>query len=511
MLTALLLAACHHAALPAGDPARPDVILVSIDTLRADHVGSYGYSRDTTPKLDALAASGARFEQAWSAAPWTLPSHATIMTGRLPLHHGAIDGDRSIAPDDVLLAEAFRDAGYATLGVVSTLYVSRKFGFDRGFDQFEDFGIDSEKANLRGAMTADKVVAAAKKLAANLAPGKPAFVFVHLYDAHYPYAAPSPWDEKFDGKPQDGDLHYRKYEYYIDHPVPAAQMDHQIAQYDEEIAFADDQLGSFLTDWRASRPAIVAVTADHGEEFGERGSWGHAHTLYPEVLHVPLIINGPGIAAAAIPDRVGSEDIAPTLTGLAKVPFPTCDGTDRSAQLHGGPYDATLPAGQYAETSRFDTLRMRWHEPPYDLYVDLRAGKMSMCDTVADPTCARDVARDHFDQVTALEKDMYTWLGAPWEARATGTARSDGVFAVWGQRVGSTLHAEPGTRFALFPPDAALEFATDARTNGPYRAFGGPLPAPGADLAYDGKQLGGDAVTLDAAQKKALEELGYVQ
>ena len=154
---------------------------------------------------------------------------------------------------------------------------------------------------------------------------------------------------------------------------------------------------------------------------------------------------------------------------------------------------------------------MRWHEPPYDLYADLRAGTLSLCDTIADPTCARDVAREHFDQAADMEKAMYAWLGAPWEAHAAGTARSDGVFAVWGQRVGATVHAEAGTRFALFPPDAAIEFTTADRRGGPYRAFGGPLPGPGDDLGYDGARLGGDAVTLDAAQKKALEALGYVQ
>ena len=511
MIAFLALACTGPAPLPAGDPARPDVLLISIDTLRADHVGAYGYERATTPRLDALAASGARFSQMWSAAPWTLPSHATMLTGRLPLHHGAIEGDRSIDPGAPRLPQGFRDAGYAAIGVVSTMYVSKKFGFDQGFDTFVDFGIDSEKKNLSGDVRAEQVFEEALRLAREQAPGKPVFAFVHVYDVHYAYEPPSPWDEKFDRKTAPGDAKYKKYDWYAKHPLSADQLEHQKAQYDEEVAYVDDRLGTFVDAWRASRTAYVAVTADHGEEFGERGSWGHAHTLYPEQLHVPWVVSGPDVPAAVIDGRTGSEDLAATLAGLAHVQFDAGDGTDRSGQLRGGAYDGTRPAAQFAETSRFDTNRVRWHEPPYDLYADLKTGALSLCDLSTDPTCAQDAAHAHPDTAFAMESAMYTWLGAPWTVNTIGQARSDGVFAVWGRRIDGDLQADVGAKFLLWPPDAALTFSDAGGEHGPWRALGGPLPAPGDPLSYAGASVAGPGVTLDDAQKKALEALGYVQ
>src|SRR5262249_48946362 len=159
-----------------------------------------GTSTSPSPGIDALAASGTRFSSAWSAAPWTLPSHATILSGELPLHHGVIEDDRSIGPKTPLVQQAFQAAGYATGATVATLYLTKKDGFARGFDHFEDCGIASEKQNLTEKPLAKDVFDKELAWGATLPAGKPAFAFVHVYDAHYPYDAPAPWNTRFDAK-----------------------------------------------------------------------------------------------------------------------------------------------------------------------------------------------------------------------------------------------------------------------------------------------------------------------
>lgn len=514
----VLLAACGGppalSPLPAGDAARPDVIIVSIDTLRADHLGAYGYSRDTTPRIDAVAARGVRFANAWSPAPWTLPSHATMLTGLLPLRHGAIEGDVGFDEKTPRLPVAFREQGYATVGVVSSWFVSHKHGFSIGFDRFDDFGMNDEKDNFGPKQPhADQVFGKALELAAEVGPGKPVFAFVHVYDAHYPYDAPSPWDRKFDRPRQRGDFRYKSYDHYLRNPVPPEQLEHQIAQYDEEIAYTDDQLGRFLDAWTKHRDAIVVITSDHGEEFGERGSWGHAHTLWPEQLHVPLIIAGPGIEPRVIDDRVGTLDLAATVAGLAGVPFPAGDGVDRSAQVRTGaaPSFSGVPA-QLGETSRFRTLKLRWHDPPYDLYVDVVRGGLKLCDLASDPKCTTDVAERHYDTAVAMEQAMWAWLGEPWQVVEPGTLESNGFFVVGGQVVEKRLVAKAGATFLVWPPDATLTWrGTTGRDAGPYRIDGGRKPGEGDPVRYVGDVPHGAPVTVLDHEMKALEALGYVQ
>lgn len=505
------LVACGGGALPAGDPQRPDVLIVSIDTLRADHLGAYGYSRDTSPWMDALARRGARFSQAWSPAPWTLPTHATLLTGRLPRSHGAIEGDLSIPADLPRLSQAFRDQGYATLGVTSTLYVSRKYGFEVGFDAFDDFGIDNDRKNLSGEARAARVLDRARDLAATQPDGKPLFVFLHLYDAHYPYAPPAPFDEKFDRGALPADAKYRNYAWYQRHPVAADQMAHQMAQYDEEIAYVDATLGAFIDAWTARRPAYVAVTADHGEEFGERGSWGHAHTLFPEQLHVPWIVAGPQIAPQVVDRRVGTEDIAPTLAGLAGVAFPSTDGADLSALLRGQPVAERPGAAPFAETSRFDTQRVRWHEAPFDLYVDLPTRAATLCDRSVDAACTEGSTPQDAARIDAMSRAWVAWVGAPWSARQAGVVQVvGGQVLVDGAAVGASATVDAGSRFAVWPQDAEVRFVTADDERGPWRVLAGVTPGADDPLTWTGGiRTGG--VTLDDAERQALEALGYVQ
>lgn len=505
--------------LPKGG-RQPDVILLSVDTLRADHLGAWGYERDTSPFFDRLASTGTRFANAWSPSPWTLPSHTSMLSGRLPKNHGAIEDHVSISPEVPLVQEFFQQAGYGTGAAVATLFVSSRFGFDRGFDFFHDFGIKGAKINNSSTVDAEHVFAWVLDWAQQQPEGKPLFLFLHVYDAHYAYNAPEPWNEKFDRPAKIGDPVYSSYQAYKKNPLTDEQMAHQVAQYDEEIAYVDDAFRQLVEKWQAERPnTVVAITADHGEEFGERGSWGHAHTLYPEQLHVPLIVHGPGVKQQVVTDRVGTEDIALTLAKLAGVPFVAPDGVDRSAQVRTGarPKQSHVSA-MIGETSRFNSLRYRWHSPPYDLYVDLAKGKNELFDLSTDPSCRENVLAEQKARAEAMVAEMAAWLGESWEALEAGEVQVQGgqVFKDTVKAKRGKLQVQPGDRFAVFPADAFVKFVPadapkKAEAEGPWRIVGGTAPGADDPLAYHGEFVKNASIDLSDAEKEMLQALGYIQ
>lgn len=488
-----LLAACGAPPLPAGDASRPDVVLVSVDSLRADHLGAWGYARPTSPFLDSLAAEGLRFTDARSAAPWTLPSHLTMLTGKTAPEHGVVDDALKLADDVPMVQERLRAAGYATGGFVSTIYVSGAFGFSRGFDRYEDYGI-TEKSNLSHPVRASKVLGDARKWVAEAGEGKPVFLFLHLYDVHYPYEPPGDWAERFGPAASEKDLRYRQYAFYKKNPVPAARMETLVEQYDECVAYVDDELRQLREAWtQAGRAVTFVVTADHGEEFGERGSWGHAHTLAKEQLHVPLIVAGPGIAPAVREELVGTVDLAATIAGLAGVPW-TEGGVDVRGPVPARPF--------VADTSRFDSARLSLEEDGWRLDVDLAHREETLYDRRADPLEAKDVAAMDPDRVLAMRKRMYGLLGEPWVLESGTTIRSKGFFWQEGSLVGHRL-GRPG-RFGLYPPDAEVAPDGGAPIAG---TRGAPRTGP---VRYEGTVKAGEAALTDETRKQ-LEALGYVQ
>jgi arylsulfatase A-like enzyme len=504
MLFSLLLGCSWLSGPPALPPggARPDIVLVSIDTLRADHLGAYGYTaRETSPFLDGLAAGGVRAEHFRSPCPWTLPSHTTLFTGMLPQTHRVVDDDVKVDLSLPVLPEVLRGRGYATGGFVSTMYVSRKFGFERGFDAFDDFGLTTEKENLKGEVDAEDVVDAALEFLEGQQ-GKEAFVFLHLYDAHYPYAPPSPHDERFDRPSNDDDLRYRKYSYFKKNPPTPEQMAHQVVQYDEEIRYLDGELARLKAVMdEAGREAIWIVTADHGEEFLERGSWGHAHTLYPEQLRIPLIMAGPGLPEGAVMQGVaGLHDLAATVSALTGEPMGG-DGVDLSPYLSGS---IRLPDRAFVSgTSRFKTNRIGLWEDGLRLDWDLVKRSAEL---YADALEEDDVARERREDVRRLQGRLTDLLGAPWEASSGPVTVSQGVALADGQLLASPLKVSEPLSFAVVPADA--EVTVDGQ--GPFRAAGGPLPGEGLPLRYAGQQLG-SAAELSDADRERLKLLGYVQ
>jgi len=327
-LVALAAAIFVSAACGRGErtAARPNVLLVTIDTVRADHLGAYGDGSAETPNLDRLAAGGLRFDEAVSAVPLTLPSHATILSGLLPPHHGVRNnGAGSFPASRETLATHFSSAGYRTGAFVGSYVLDHRFGLARGFDRYDDDIARNPSAG--GPLEAERpgrevVDRALAWLEEN--DSRPFFAWVHLYDAHAPYDPPEPFKSRHPGKPYDG-----------------------------EVASVDFQLGRLLDGLarrHAEKDTLVAVAADHGESLGEHGELTHGFFVYEPTLRVPLILRGGRLAAGRIvATPVSLADLAPTLAGLAGSPLPgALDGRDLSrVLLRGGEPPA---ADLYSET-----------------------------------------------------------------------------------------------------------------------------------------------------------------
>jgi choline-sulfatase len=315
----LLLAAtaCNRVDLAAApEMERPSVLLVTIDTLRADHVGAYGAVAAETPVLDRLAAEGRRFATAISSAPLTLPSHASILTGLYPPHHGVrYNGISRLQPSFETLAERLRDAGYATGAVVGSVVLAGKYGLDQGFQHYDD---DTRSRGDPAERPATEVSNGA--LAWLEHAERPFFLWVHYYDPHERYAPPEPFSTAFAGRPYDG-----------------------------EIAYVDSELGRLLGALAARGEldgTLIAVTSDHGESLGEHAELTHSYTLYDAVLAVPLVFRGPGVPAGPpVEGVVRTVDVAPTLSSLLGLsPLGESDGVDLSP-LFGG---ASVPPDRFA-------------------------------------------------------------------------------------------------------------------------------------------------------------------
>jgi arylsulfatase A-like enzyme/Tfp pilus assembly protein PilF len=309
-------------------PQGPNVLLVTIDTLRADHVGAYGADQAETPTLDGLAARGTRFETAISSSPLTLPAHAALLTGRHPPRLGVRhNGVYHLANEATTLAERFRAAGYATGAFVSAFVLSERYGLSQGFDVYDD-ETGLEPAAPRGYLERDASAVTRSARAWLDERSEPFFAWVHYYDPHASYRPPAPFDERFGERPYDG-----------------------------EIAYVDSQL-SVLLDVVAESTAentLVVVTADHGESLGEHQEADHGFGLYDTVLRVPLVVRGPGVPAGrVVDDLVRSIDLTPTLLDLAGLaPIAEADGASLVPLLASGPLAKSSAAEQrlaYAET-----------------------------------------------------------------------------------------------------------------------------------------------------------------
>lgn len=291
------------------------VILISIDTLRRDHVGAYGYPRPTTPRLDGLARGGLLCEDAVSTSSWTLPAHLSMLTSADPGAHGGTDMKHGYNRRPASLAATLQGAGYATQAVTSHLYVSSVYGLDAGFDHM-DFHQDRKAKDV-----VDRAIDILDRVG-----DRPFFLFLHFYDPHWHYDPPEAtlrlfetgYSGKLTGNWKDFSTRDRS-------QISPADLEHLLALYDGEIRYTDDEVGRLLDHMKTrglDRGTLMVVTSDHGEEFLEHGSWEHQKTLYEEVIRIPMVVHGPGIAPRREAQQVSLLDVAPTVLAWAGVADP---------------------------------------------------------------------------------------------------------------------------------------------------------------------------------------------
>jgi arylsulfatase A-like enzyme len=395
-----------------GAGALRSVILVSLDCVRADHTSVHGYPRETTPRLARFAEDGVVFEQAMSAAPSTLPSHMTMFSGLTPALHGASKWT-GLSPAVEVLPEILDQRGFETHAVVSAPYLHPGFGFDRGFDSY------LTKIDAR----ADGVVdAAIEKLA--FARGSDFFLFLHVFDAHWPYDPPASYRERFAPRPRDISALLDLVK--LDRP-PRDQGDVQAMKdlYDAEIAYTDGEFGRFLDELDARglyEGSLILVTADHGETFYEHGHWQHSRTLYDELLHVPLVVKWPGNRLFGRSGSIASHvDILPTvLADLGLVPDEALRGVDlaglagreESSRAAVSEYVWLLPEGIRARFS----FRTREHR--YIATVTAREWKDISIDSLdgeelyatSDAREERDLANSEEDIVRRFRETLSSYL-----------------------------------------------------------------------------------------------------
>jgi len=289
---------------------RPNVILIGLDTTRADHLGVYGYERGTSPNLDAFAKENIIYKNAVSAAPWTPPSFATIFTGLYPSAHHMMPPDgrglakkSSVRLDDRLttLTEIFKQNGYSTAGITPNPWLKPEFGYKQGFDQYY----------FRARARADEITRGAIKILDSVKnQNSPFFLFVHYMDPHDPYRPPKPYNEMFKGA-----LKARRYD---------PDMMSRINQYDGEIRFMDEHVGKLINAIKQGglyKDSIILIFGDHGEQFLEHGNLTHGYNLYSEETHVPLLIRS-GASPKSVDFTVSLVDVFPTLLDLSDIKIP---------------------------------------------------------------------------------------------------------------------------------------------------------------------------------------------
>ena len=416
-------------------PARASVLLVTLDTVRADRLGAWGGPAGLTPVLDGLAARGLVFEEALASAPLTLPSHATLFTGLEPPRHGVHDNGTYVLPSELeTLATRLKAAGYETGAFVGAYVLDRRFGLARGFDHYDDRIARNESGAsvLESERRGGEVVAAAADWLGTRS-GR-FFAWVHLYDAHAPYDPPSPQREAHAGRPYDG-----------------------------EVAYVDACVGRLLEAVRragtraAGAEPLVAVVADHGESLGEHGELTHGFFVYQPTLRVPFLLAGPRVPAGE--RRKGAArtvDLMPTILGRLGLEIPA--GLDGVDLLGNGPSREA-----YAETfypASFGWSPLRSFRMGSLKLVD--APRPELYDLAADPREADDIASRRAEAVERLRRSLRALLA---RGRAAAAAAPDAATAERLRSLGYVTAAAP-------PEDAAAAGRPDPKDRvKSYRAF----------------------------------------
>lgn len=382
-----------------------NIILISLDTLRADHLGIYGYHHNTSPYIDAFAKESIVFEQAVVQAPTTLPSHMSIMTSLYPSFHGVWEKSYPLADEHVTLAELLREGGYRTAAFVDGSWMRAVFGFNQGFDIYDGkriVGIARILPKVKRWLDKHK--------------SKPFFLFIHCYDIHSPYAPPPPYNSIFHDFSYTGHLNPSNKTLLAaaknELKVNDEDLRHFIALYDGGIRYTDEKIGEFLSYLRDSGlvdQSLIIITSDHGEEFKEHGSFLHYQLYYRPNLHVPLIMRIPNYPKKEIriKELVQSIDLLPTILDIAALP-PLQKAQGRSLlpliKQHKNFLNRSLwqvfrsfKKDSHTSFSEYSNYNCSIITDDYQLIHNLRSHSMQLFNLKADPLAQNNIAKDHDD------------------------------------------------------------------------------------------------------------------
>jgi len=411
-------------------PGTP-VLLVSIDTLRADHVHCYGYGRETSPAIDAIAAEGVRFAHCISQAPVTLPSHITMLTSLYPTVHGVVTGSSRLADRTTTLAEVLRDEGYATAAFVDGGYMMGRFGFRQGFQAYHD--------RTRGiAVLRREAMAWISRRG-----GERSFCFLHCYDVHSPYDPPPPYDTLFEDEPYRGDFvptnpNLNRYDRYYQgqggeklDPLTGEDVAHMISLYDGGIRYSDEELSRLFTEMKGTGvydETLIIITSDHGEEFLEHRTLLHSE-LYYTVIRVPLLIKPPagaawaeGLAGAVVETPVELVDLLPTIAAaLGADPPGGIAGMNLLPLLRGAGADPGPAFSEHRWKGRLRAVTT----PTYRFVGALDQEKRELYLTSEDPLEQRDLAGALPEKAAELEGLLAGWMDEQERVRAARGASVD--------------------------------------------------------------------------------------
>lgn len=373
------------------NPSPPSVILISVDTLRADHLSCYGYHAHRTPHLDALAVSGTLFTQISSQVPLTLPSHTSLLTSTYPFWNGVNENGEVVKPGMVTLPGILRSHSYKTAAFIGGYFLARRFGLDQGFEVYDSpFG--AAQGSLAKALDlkrpAGTVIGSAEKwLEQNTS--HPYFAFIHLFDLHMPYNPPARWHRAFKGD-----------------------------DYDAELAYVDATLGSFCAFLKAHGlydRTLIVLTSDHGESLGEHGESTHGYFTYQSTLHVPLIIHWPADGAprpAKVQSPAGLIDVAPTILQSLNVPLPpSFQGHSLLDELRTDLTQADQPV--YSESlyahDNFGCKPLR--SLRLGEYQYISAPRAELYDLRSDPRELKNLVRQQSARAKSLQEELEGFLG----------------------------------------------------------------------------------------------------
>jgi len=410
-LIVLTLAALGSGCREAELPEAKNLLWITVDTLRSDRLGCYGHTRDTSPAIDALAKRGVRFERAYATAPWTTPSITSMLTGRMPSSHGLYRTGRSLPPGIDSLPRQLASEGYRTWGIVSNLLIGKSNGFDEHFERFDESFARGERS-----VSTTGVIEIAERWLGELEELEDPFIlYVHLFDPHVEYMRHKEVGYAADrGGVLTGEESFRILRKNVER-IGEAERSFLRDLYDEEVRFTDNGIAVLLArldELELTDSTLIVLTSDHGEEIFERGWIGHTRTLFEELMRVPLIFAGPGVAGGrTVAEPVSLVELPGALRQLL---LPTA--STPPARLAARVLDLDSPADPPPVVFEVDFIDLRNPDREAHLSSIVRGqmklirnektGELALFNLEKDPAERRNLAERRAEKVAELERQL---------------------------------------------------------------------------------------------------------